>query len=172
MNKCIFLDRDGVLNEEIGTYVYNPEDIIIPQGMPEALQNLKQAGYLLVVVTNQAGIAMGKYTRQNVLACHKKIQDACGHVLDALYYCPYHPDYNTASLARKPDSLMIEKAIARFNIDPSQSWMIGDRQRDIEAGNKQQIRGIFISAQESAPDTAVHTASNLLEATHYILRQA
>ncbi len=172
MNKCIFLDRDGVLNEEIGTYVYHPEDIIIPEGMPEALQQLKKAGYLLVVVTNQAGIAMGKYTSQNVWACHAKIQEACGNILDALYYCPYHPDYNTASLSRKPDSLMIEKAIAKFNIDRNQSWMIGDRHRDIEAGDKQQIRGVFISTQESAPPSAVHTASNLLEATQYILHHA
>jgi D-glycero-D-manno-heptose 1,7-bisphosphate phosphatase len=171
MNKCIFLDRDGVLNEEIGTYVYHPEDIIIPKGMPEALQNLKKAGYLLVVVTNQAGIAMGKYTRTQVWECHAKIQEACGNVLDALYYCPYHPAHNTASLARKPDSLMIEKAIAKFNIDRSQSWMIGDRQRDIEAGNKQQIRGIFIAAHETAPDTAVYTAQNLWEAAEYILNE-
>jgi len=172
MKKCVFLDRDGVLNEEIGTYVYKPEDLIIPEQMPEALQKLKQAGYLLVVVTNQAGIAQGKYTREDVLACHNKIQEACGHILDALYYCPYHPDYNTASLARKPDSLMIEKAIARFGIDRSQSWMIGDRHRDIEAGHKQRVRGIFITTQESAPQMATYTARNLHEAACYILQAA
>ncbi|MDJ1484444.1 HAD family hydrolase [Cytophagaceae bacterium YF14B1] len=172
MNKCIFLDRDGVLNEEIGTYVYKREDLIIPQGMPEALQQLKKAGYLLVVITNQAGIAMGKYTRKEVLDCHSKIQEACGNVLDALYYCPHHPDYDTASLTRKPDSLMIEKAIAKFNIDRNQSWMVGDRQRDIEAGNKQQIKGIFISAQEPSPSTAIYNAKNLLEASRFILQSS
>lgn len=168
-NKCIFLDRDGVLNEEIGTYVFETEDIVIPKGMPEALQKLKKAGYFLVVVTNQAGIAMEKYTRQHVWACHEKIQAACGHVLDALYFCPHHPDYNTASLLRKPDSLMIEKAMARFNIDPAQSWMVGDRNRDIEAGLKQNIRGIFITIHEPAPTSAVYVAENLLDAAEFIL---
>ena len=169
MKKCIFLDRDGVLNEEIGTYVYNPDDLIISEGMPEALQKLKAAGYLLVVVTNQAGIAMGKYTRDHVWACHEKIQAACGNLLDALYFCPHHPDHDTASLARKPDSLMIEKAIARFGISPDQSWMVGDRQRDIEAGRKQRIRGVFINIHEPTPATAAYAARNLFDAAEYIL---
>ncbi len=173
MTKCVFLDRDGVLNEEMGTYVYEPEKIIVPHGMPESLQKLKQAGFLLVVVTNQAGIAMGKYTRQQVWQCHEKLQQACGNILDALYFSPHHPDYTTASLSRKPDSLMLEKAIARFGIDPRQSWMIGDRARDIEAGHKQGIRGILIQLPhaESISPLATYTAQTLSEATHYILQQ-
>lgn len=171
MNKCVFLDRDGVLNQEIGTYVYQPEDLVIPEGVPEALQNLKRAGYLLVVITNQGGIAKGLYTQKEVRQCHEIIQHSCGIVLDALYFCPYHPDYDSESLARKPHSLMLEKAVARFGIDITQSWMIGDRARDLEAAQRLQVKGIFIgSKDEKAPPYALFTAGSLAEAAAFILK--
>lgn len=169
-NKCVFLDRDGVLNEEINDYVYILDKLIIPPGVPEAIAMLKQAGYLLVVVTNQAGIAKGLYTKQEVLACHKKIQEASGNLIDALYYCPYHPAYDSESLLRKPGSLMLEKAAARFNIDITLSWMIGDRQRDIEAGQKAGVSTIFIEgAGTGEAHTADFAAKNLYEAARLIM---
>lgn len=171
MNKCVFLDRDGVLNEEIGDYVYLLDKLRIPQGMPEALQQLKKAGYLLIVITNQAGIAKGLYTDREVLLCHQKIQEACGYVLDALYYCPYHPSYDSESIARKPDSLMLEKAIAKYAIDTSQSWLVGDRQRDIEAAGKVQVNGIFITDTNEKCPIAMYQAKDLLEAANIILNR-
>jgi D-glycero-D-manno-heptose 1,7-bisphosphate phosphatase len=170
MNKCVFLDRDGVLNEEIGHYVYKLEDLKIPEGTSEAIALLKDAGYLLIVITNQAGIAKGLYSRNEVWACHEKIQAACGNKLDALYYCPYHPDYDSASLARKPDSLLLEKAIAKYQIDTSRSWMIGDRPRDMEAAGKVAVRGIQISPGEKKYPGA-QPAKHLLEAARIILSQ-
>jgi D-glycero-D-manno-heptose 1,7-bisphosphate phosphatase len=170
MNKCVFLDRDGVLNEEIGGYVFELDKLVIPEGMPEALQQLKKAGYLLVVITNQAGIAKGLYTEKEVMLCHHKIQEACGHVLDALYYCPYHPSYDSESIARKPDSLMLEKAIARFNIDVTQSWLVGDRERDIEAAQKVAVRGIFVTDGKEKCPAAIYQAKNLYEAASIILK--
>ena len=83
-NKAVFLDRDGVLNEEIGTYVWEPEKFIICPGVPESLARLKAAGYYLIVVTNQAGIAKKLYTAADVRACHAKLQAACSGILDAL----------------------------------------------------------------------------------------
>lgn len=172
MDKCVFLDRDGVLNKEIGTYVYRPEELIIPEGVPQATHLLKAAGYALIVVTNQAGIAKGLYTRKQVLQIYQVIQKACHGSLDALYFCPYHPKYDSESLSRKPGSLMLEKAIARFGIDPEQSWMVGDRQRDLEAAKRVHVKGIFISnEEEQAPPDARFVAGNLLEAAHFILRQ-
>jgi D-glycero-D-manno-heptose 1,7-bisphosphate phosphatase len=169
-NKCVFLDRDGVLNEEMNDYVYTLDRLIIPQGMPEAIAMLKQAGYLLVVVTNQAGIAKGLYSKQEVLACHQKIQEACGRLIDALYYCPYHPKFDSASLLRKPGSLMLEKAAARFSIDTTLSWMVGDRQRDIEAGQKIGAGTIFIEgAGTGETHTADYVAKDLLEAAQLIV---
>ncbi len=172
MNKCVFLDRDGVLNEEIGNYVYRPEELIIPAGVPEALQLLKGAGYKLVVVTNQAGIAQGLYTRREVLLIYGLIQEACNGALDALYFSPYHPRYDSASLSRKPGSLMLEKATARFGIDPARSWMVGDRQRDLEAARRLDVKGIFIrNDHEPTPPDAVYVANDLLDAARYVLRQ-
>ncbi|QHT69203.1 HAD family hydrolase [Rhodocytophaga rosea] len=170
VNKCVFLDRDGVLNEEINDYVYSLDKLIIPKGMPEAIAMLKQAGYLLVVVTNQAGIAKGLYRKQEVQACHQKIQEACGHLIDALYYCPYHPKFDSESLLRKPGSLMLEKAAARFNIDITLSWMVGDRQRDIEAGQKVGAGTVFIEgAGTGETHTADYVAKDLWEAAQLIV---
>src|SRR5688572_17454743 len=127
---CVFLDRDGVLNAERGDYTYRTEDFEIINGVPEALNLLKENGYLLIVITNQAGIAKGLYTKEQVFACHDKLQHACGNIIDALYFAPLHPTVSE-SLSRKPDSLMLEKAIAKFNIDPEKSWLVGDKKRDL-----------------------------------------
>ena len=118
MNKCVFLDRDGVLNEDRTDYVYRVEDFIIPDGVPEALRSLKEAGYLLIVVTNQAGIAKGLYTRDDMMACYNYLQEQCGHLIDDIYYSPHHPAYDSHSLTRKPDSLLLEKAMAKYDIVP------------------------------------------------------
>ena len=114
MNKAIFLDRDGVLNDELGHYVFNINEFVVSEGVPEALRHLKDKGYYLIVVTNQAGIAKGKYTGELVDECHKVLQEKSGDIIDAFYFSSSHPDYDTETLLRKPDSLMIEKAAARF----------------------------------------------------------
>ena len=168
MNKCVFLDRDGVLNYDHGDYTYRLEDFHVLPGVPEALHQLKQAGYLLVVITNQAGIAKGLYTDAEVNACHQKLQEACGGIIDAFYHSPYHPSV-TQSIGRKPGSLLFEKAIAKFNIDPLQSWMIGDRARDIEAASPLHIKGIFIEGTEDFCEEASHTVKSLAEAVPLIL---
>jgi D-glycero-D-manno-heptose 1,7-bisphosphate phosphatase len=168
LNKAVFLDRDGVLNAEIGHYVWRPEEFVVLAGVPEALARLKAAGYYLVVVTNQAGIAKGLYTAADVHACHQKLQDACGHLIDAFYFAPGHPSVSE-SLMRKPDSLMLEKAMARFQLDPDQCWMVGDRLRDIEAGARVGVAGILIGSTEQVEYT--RAAPNLLAATDLILAQ-
>ncbi|RYY18568.1 MAG: HAD family hydrolase [Cytophagaceae bacterium] len=164
MNQAVFLDRDGVLNEEMGDYVWTPERFIIPPGVPASLRQLKAAGYHLIVVTNQAGIAKGLYTRAHVAACHSLLQQACGGVLDALYFSENHPSVSE-SIFRKPDSGMLEKAIARFQIDPARSWLVGDRARDLEAGARVGVRGILVGHSEAvayAPRVADLAAATAL----------
>jgi D-glycero-D-manno-heptose 1,7-bisphosphate phosphatase len=170
MNKCVFLDRDGVLNQDTDGYLFRPEDLVIPDGTVEALQRLKNAGYLLIVVTNQAGIAKGLYSREDVWRCHEFFQQQCGHLLDDLYFCPHHPEHTTASLLRKPDSLMLEKAMAKHRIDRHRSWMIGDRERDVLAGRKAGVRTIRIAHPplETAP-LGEHTTRSLLEASAVVV---
>ncbi|MDN4164969.1 HAD family hydrolase [Cytophagales bacterium LB-30] len=170
MNKCVFLDRDGVLNYDHGDYTYRLEDFHVLLGVPEALRQLKEAGFLLVVITNQAGIAKGLYTDAEVNACHDKLQGACGGIIDAFYHSPYHPSV-TQSIGRKPGSLLFEKAIAKFQINPLESWMIGDRSRDIEAAQPLQIKGIFIEGTEASCAEALYSVKSLSEAVPLILGQ-
>ena len=164
--KAIFLDRDGVLNDEIGDYVWEPANFVVSAGVPESLARLKAAGYFLVVVTNQAGIAKGLYTAADVAACHAKLQAACHHAIDAFYFADAHPSISE-SILRKPDSGMLEKAIARFHLAPAQCYMVGDRLRDMEAAARLGIPGIFVGrteAVEFAPRVA-----DLAAATDLIL---
>jgi D-glycero-D-manno-heptose 1,7-bisphosphate phosphatase len=166
--KCVFLDRDGVLNVDRPNYVYNLDDLVIPEGVVEALQLLKKAGYLLIVITNQAGIAKGLYRVENVMAIHEQMQQASGGMLDAIYFSPFHQDYSGNSLSRKPDSLMLEKAMAKYNIDPEQSWMIGDHNRDMQAGRKAGVKTIHITSGSKTSEED-YTAADLLQAAHIIL---
>ena len=168
MNKCIFLDRDGVLNVERGDYTFLPDDFIIVDGVPEAITTLKKAGYLLIVVTNQAGITKGLYSREQMHQCHDILMEKTHFLIDKIYYSPYHPSFSE-SLSRKPDTLMIEKAIAKYNIDPKTSWFIGDRCRDIECGKKMGLRTILISDAENHACVPDFIAGNLLEATQRII---
>jgi D-glycero-D-manno-heptose 1,7-bisphosphate phosphatase len=169
-NKCIFLDRDGVLNEDRADYVYRVADFIIPVGVPEALRRFKEAGYLLIIITNQAGIAKGIYSRDDVMTCHSYLQECCGHLIDDIYFCPHHPDYTSQSLTRKPESLLLEKAMAKHNIDPTRSWMIGDRLRDVEAGHRAGVKTLHIT-HDLPPPLADYAAADLLQASYWLLQQ-
>lgn len=146
--KAIFLDRDGVLNEERGDYTWRTEDFILVEGVVETLKELKESGFKLIVITNQAGIAKGLYSRQDMNECHAKFQKKSGNLIDKFYYAPGHPTVSE-SLSRKPDSLMFEKAIAKYEIDPSVSWMIGDKERDLIPAKRLGIRTILLSEKHS-----------------------
>jgi D-glycero-D-manno-heptose 1,7-bisphosphate phosphatase len=152
MNKAIFLDRDGIINVEIGDYIKRFEDFTLIPHLGEALSQLKAKGYLFVVITNQGGLAKNLYSVEELNKMHQYLEvEMLKYDITFLeiYYCPHHPDYNGNCLCRKPGSQMTEKAIARFNIDPSQSYFIGDKQRDVDAGNAVGVKGILV---ESNPD--------------------
>lgn len=168
-NQCIFLDRDGVLNVDRNTYTYKVEDFKIIPGVPEALALLKKKGFLLIVITNQAGIGKGLHSREAMHDCHNFLQDQVNHLIDAFYYSPYHPTVS-ASISRKPESLMLEKAIYRFQINPTESWMIGDKEIDIIPANELGIRTIRI-LPEKETTVATYTAKNLMESAQKILKQ-
>lgn len=165
-NKCVFLDRDGVINKDYVDYIYSAEKLEILPGVPEALNALKEAGYLIIVITNQSGIAKGIYTREQMHETHRLIQEASGHAIDHIYYAPWHPSV-THSLTRKPGSLMFERALARYKIDPSQSWMVGDKDRDLVPACKMGIRTIQVDYNDSP--TADYKAEDLLGASKIIL---
>ena len=147
MTKAIFLDRDGVINKEIG-YVYRVEDFILTDDIIPSLKKLQEAGFIFIVVTNQSGIAKELYTHEDVAKVHAhmlKLLTENGIKISEIYYCPHHSDVEPC-ICRKPDSGMFEKAIARFNIDISKSFLIGDKERDIQAGEKAGVKSILIEA--------------------------
>ncbi|MGI4831952.1 MAG: D-glycero-alpha-D-manno-heptose-1,7-bisphosphate 7-phosphatase [Janthinobacterium lividum] len=166
-NKAVFLDRDGVLNEEMGDYVWTPDHFRVLPGVPASLARLKAAGYYLIVVTNQAGIAKGLYTRAHVRALHELLQQAAGYQLDALYMSESHPSVSE-SILRKPDSGMLEKASARFHLDPAQCWLVGDRARDLKAAARVGVQGILVGHAEPVGGE-LPRAADLAGATDLIL---
>lgn len=149
-NKAVFLDRDGVINREVGDYIKHENDFVINEGVIDAMKNFRKNNFLLIVITNQSGIAKGKYSHFKLEQIHNKLRTALEKeniFLDEIYYCPHHPSVSNC-LCRKPDSLMLEKALARFNIDASLSYFIGDAERDMEAALKAGIKGIRVKPNE------------------------
>lgn len=147
MEKAVFFDRDGVINREVGDYVYEINKFQINEGVIEFIQKLKNKGYYIIIITNQGGIAKKLYTRNDVENLHEhmlKCFEKGDIVIDEIYYCPHHATLEKC-ICRKPDSLMLEKAIARFNIDPSKSYFIGDKETDYEAGKKAGLNAIKIA---------------------------
>lgn len=151
INKAIFLDRDGVLNKELGDYVCRKEDFYVLEHNFLPLKQLRDLGYIFIVITNQGGLAKGWYDKKMLDSMHEYLKE-CFAVhdihLSEIYYCNHHPDYNGKCLCRKPGSIMIEKALARFNINPSLSYFIGDRERDVLAGEQAGVKGILINSDQ------------------------
>lgn len=164
--KCVFLDRDGVLNKDFVDYAYSLDKFHIIEGVAEALKILKQKGYLLIVITNQSGIAKGIYTRDDMQICHDYLQKETGHLIDHIYYSPHHPNFSE-SLTRKPGSLMFEKAIAKYDVDISQSWMVGDKLRDMQPAIKMGLKTIQVDGHDDK--IADHVTSDLISAAKYLI---
>jgi len=158
MRAAIFLDRDGVINHDPGDYTKHLSEFHILPTVLEALQVLTERGFDLVLITNQGGIAKGLYSHADVAEIHAHLQRVCmenGTPLLDIYYSPHHPHFGE-SLSRKPGSLMIERACAKHGIDPSRSWMVGDKERDLEAGRGAGIRGVLIPVNGSLLQATAH----------------
>lgn len=167
--KCIFLDRDGVLNKDYVDYAYTLDKFEVLAGVPEAITKLKEAGFVIVIITNQSGIAKGIYKKEDVYICYNELQRVCDNQIDDMFYAPYHESV-TASLTRKPNTLMFEKAISKYNVDIEQSWMIGDKERDLTPAKKIGIPRL-IQVDNQPVEGSVYTdyAKNLLDAVDNII---
>ncbi len=145
---AVFLDRDGVLNHDTG-YVHRPEDFVWVEGAQAAVKRLNDAGYLVIVVTNQSGVARGYFDEAAVQRLHGWINEQLrplGAHVDAFYYCPHHPEgvvarYARACDSRKPGAGMILRALREWPIDPGRSLMIGDKDIDLEAARRAGLPG-------------------------------
>ncbi len=151
MNKAVLLDRDGVINRERGDYTFRIEDFEILPDVFEALKMLQKAGYLLIIISNQSGIGRGLFKIEDTEKMHSYLLGELkkeGIYIDEIYYCVHHPETGSC-ICRKPDSLHVEKALARFDIDPAKSFFIGDKERDTIAGEKVGVKGILIESNAS-----------------------
>jgi len=184
---AVFMDRDNTLIEDPG-YLSDPDAIHLLPGVELALKSLKQAGYALIVVTNQSGVARGLLTEEALKAIHAELGRQLGEKgasVDAIYYCPYHPEgtvegYAVDSALRKPKPGMLLQAAKEHLIDLASSWMIGDSARDIEAGQRAGCRTIRLlvpshpapGEEEADAVQADFTARNLVDAAKIILRES
>ena len=174
----MFLDRDGTINVEKG-YLHRIDDWEWVAGAPEAIMHFNQAGFKVVIVSNQAGIARGMYRAEDVDKLHSFVSDELhkiGASIDAFYYCPHHPKHGEElyCTCRKPAPGLLQRAAQDLSIDLSKSWMIGDKLIDIEAGQAVNAATILVLTGYGAKaaicaDPSQLIVENLLSACQYIL---
>jgi D-glycero-D-manno-heptose 1,7-bisphosphate phosphatase len=149
-NKAVFLDRDGVLNREMGDYVCRFEDFHVLDNF-EALKELQNRGYMLLVATNQGGLAKGWYDVNELNKMHshlKNVYQEHGVEITDFFYCPHHPNFTGDCDCRKPKPGLLLQGIEKYNLDPARSYFIGDRERDVEAGTAAGVKGILINSDQ------------------------
>jgi D-glycero-D-manno-heptose 1,7-bisphosphate phosphatase len=179
MKRAVFIDRDGTINVE-KEYLYRVEEFEFIPGADQAIRLLNDAGFLVVVVSNQSGVARGYYTEEDVQLLHLHIStqlERAGARVDAWYYCPHHPagrgTYALSCHCRKPQPGMLLEAARRFDIDLQSSFVIGDKLVDIEAGHAAGCRSILVRTgygreEEQYLHSGTEVYDNLLEAAECI----
>lgn len=172
--KAIFLDRDGVINKYVG-FLRNIDDFELIEGASDAIKKINKSGYLAIVITNQPVIARGEVTISQLNEIHNKMETLLGQqgaYLDGLYYCPHHPDrgyegevseFKIDCECRKPKPGMLFIAAKDFNIDLSQSWMIGDSENDIKAGIAAGCKTALIGKKNYKQDITVQSLLQFIE---------
>jgi D-glycero-D-manno-heptose 1,7-bisphosphate phosphatase len=144
-SKAVFLDRDGVLTRERRDYVKTPDELEVLPGIGPPLRDLRKMGFRLVIVTNQSVVGRGLATDKQMGRIHEKLQSELKRMdcsVDAIYYCPHLPDSGCG--CRKPEPGLILRAAKDLGIDVSLSWMIGDKEIDLEAARRAGCRGLRV----------------------------
>jgi D-glycero-D-manno-heptose 1,7-bisphosphate phosphatase len=188
MRRAVFIDRDGTISEEVG-YINHPSRFRVFPYAAAAIKHLNDAGWLTIVVTNQAGVARGYFSEDMIQTVHdemtKELENG-GARLDAVYYCAHHPSvgeppYRFDCDCRKPKPGLISRAARDFDIDLAGSWMVGDRYSDVELARNAGVKSMFVlsgygrgewehqrSSWTEQPDLV---AENLLEAVRVIVAE-
>ena len=166
-NRAVFIDRDGTMAKD-APYCSCPEDFVLFPTTAKAIRLLNEHGFKVIVVTNQSGIARGYFTEETLARIHDKMKNELakeGAWVDAIYYCPHHPDDRCD--CRKPGTGLFLKAAEEHNIDFARSFMVGDMPKDIEAGNRVGCRTVFVGDNGGELE-ADYTALNLYKAVEWI----
>lgn len=172
--KAVFLDRDGVICEEPPFYAHRPDQLKIISGVPEAIRILNENDFLVVVASNQAGVAKGLYTEDDTIMYHAALAGLLekeGARIDKIYYCPHHPRAVRSELrvrcsCRKPEPGMLKKAAEEWSINLSRSFMVGDKWSDIGAGNHAGVTSILVrtgQGEQQLRDRSPYRADFILE---------
>ncbi|WP_246545411.1 D-glycero-beta-D-manno-heptose 1,7-bisphosphate 7-phosphatase [Pelotalea chapellei] len=181
MQRAVFLDRDGTINQE-KDYLYRIEDFEFIPGVPEAVKIFNAAGFLVVVVTNQSGVARGYYTEEDVDILHRYVSsqlEGAGAKIDCWMYCPHHPSgkgsYALPCACRKPLPGMLRDAARQLDIDLQSSIMIGDKRADVEAAIAAGCRPILVrtgygAAEEADVPAGIEIYDDLYSAAVSLLR--
>jgi D-glycero-D-manno-heptose 1,7-bisphosphate phosphatase len=173
----VFLDRDGTVNIDRG-YVYRPEDFEFIPGAEKAIARLNRRGFLVIVVSNQSGVARGYYTEENINDLQRYIDERLievGAHIDAYYYCPHYVQKNGlrsrfACDCRKPQIGLYHRAIKEWSVDKSRSWMVGDKLDDMQFARSANLRGILVgTGQIVTRPPNVNFVSSIVEAVDMIL---
>jgi D-glycero-D-manno-heptose 1,7-bisphosphate phosphatase len=176
-HKAVFFDRDGTLIDD-AAYLNRPDGVRLLEGAAEALIRLREAGFRLVIATNQSGVARGLFTVETLERIHDELRRRLGEAgasIDAIYYCPHLPEGTIPQYARdcdqrKPAPGMLLQAAREMDLDLPESWMVGDSGRDIEAGRAAGCRTILLgSAQQGQDARPDYTCASLAEAVEVIL---
>jgi histidinol-phosphate phosphatase family protein len=163
---AVFLDRDGTIMRDV-EYCGEPKDVHVFNGAAEALQRLKDAGFKLIVITNQSGIGRGYFSERAYRAVEAEVQRQLP-MIDATYFCPHQPNEDCA--CRKPKPQMIVDAQREHQLDLSRSWFLGDKELDAECGRNAGVQSILVRTGRELPkETSV---ADLAEAVDVILRNA
>jgi histidinol-phosphate phosphatase family protein len=169
---AVFLDRDGTIIDELG-YLGDPDKVVLYPGVHDALINLNKAGYLLIVVTNQSGVARGYFTLEDALAVNYKMVRMLadlGANIHGIYFCPHLPD--GGCFCRKPAPGMVQKAEADFNVDLPNSWIIGDTDKDVLLGPEAGVSSLLVKTgkqDKGVVPSGVPVVTDLNEAARHIM---
>lgn len=152
MSKAIFLDRDGVLvNNSKNYYIWKTDQLVLIDGVVENLKMISNKGFQLFIVSNQGGVSRGLYSKDDIEKLHAELIETFSKnqiEISEIAFCPHHPEIEKC-LCRKPNSLMIEKLIAKYKLSRSNSYLIGDSKSDMDAAQKAGIQGIQISPNQN-----------------------
>jgi D-glycero-D-manno-heptose 1,7-bisphosphate phosphatase len=187
MERAVFVDRDGVISEEVG-YIGDSEDFRLIPHSAEAVKLINQSGLKIIAITNQSGVARGYFSEEMLGHIHRKMEKLLsdqGAFLDGIYYCPHHPEatvqaYRMECDCRKPATGLLIQASKEHSIDVSSSYLVGDKRTDIECAHRAGAKGILVLTgygkdelrkfNSAASEQPEYVAADLLDAVQWIIK--